>query len=261
MAIGQVIREQRNRARMTLEEVAKRTGYSKPYLSTVETGRVKNPPSDDLLRKLEEVLDFEKGLLVQMAHLERLPADMREMIETNRAENAQLRELIRKVVEEKADVKELAKKHKQLGKASVVDNTRHVETAGRLVPVINKVSAGYPVDFDDKDYPPGAADEYVRCVDLHDPTAFAVTVVGDSMEPKYHEGDVIVFSPVAEVRNGDDCFVRMTDPHETTFKQVFFAEDGTVRLQPRNMQYPPLILPGERVNGLWRAVIRYERLQ
>ncbi|MCP4711502.1 MAG: helix-turn-helix transcriptional regulator, partial [Planctomycetes bacterium] len=139
-------------------------------------------------------------------------------------------------------------------------NVQEVHTAGKLVPVINDVVAGYPVDFDDKGYPPGGADDYVRCPDLHDPNAFAVRVVGDSMEPKYHKGDIIVFSPSSEVRSGDDCFVRMADPHATTFKQVFFEDNQNIRLQPRNHQYSPTILPREKINGLWRAVIRYERL-
>ena len=139
-------------------------------------------------------------------------------------------------------------------------NAESVQIAGKLVPVINAVMAGYPVDFDDKGYPPGGADDYVRCPDLHDPSSFAVRVVGDSMEPKYYEGDIIIFSPAADVNNGDDCFVRMADPHETTFKQVFFEEEGRIRLQPRNNNYAPLTLPREKINGLWRAVIRYERL-
>ncbi len=131
---------------------------------------------------------------------------------------------------------------------------------GRLVPVINKVSAGYPTDFDDLDYPVGVAEDYVRCPDLHDPNAFAVRVVGDSMEPKYRQGDVVIFSPAAEVRNGDDCFVRFKSPHETTFKRVFFEGDDNVRLQPRNEKYPPIVVTGERINGIYRAIVRYESL-
>jgi phage repressor protein C with HTH and peptisase S24 domain len=132
--------------------------------------------------------------------------------------------------------------------------------AGRLVPVINKVAAGYPTDFDDLNYPAGVADDYVRCPDLHDPNAFAVRVVGDSMEPKFQEGDIVIFSPVAEVHNGDDCFVRFAMPHETTFKRVFFEADNKVRLQPRNDKYPPNIIDGKRINGLYRAIIKYEKL-
>ncbi len=128
------------------------------------------------------------------------------------------------------------------------------------MPIINKVAAGYPTDFNDLDYPVGVADDYVRCPDLHDPNAFAVRVVGDSMEPKFHEGDIVVFSPAVEVHSGDDCFVRFTMPHETTFKRVFFEKNKKLRLQPRNDKYPPSIIEGDRVNGLYRAILRYEKL-
>ena len=104
------------------------------------------------------------------------------------------------------------------------------------------------------------SDDYVRCPDLHDPNAFAVRVVGDSMEPKFFEGDIVIFSPSSQINSGDDCFVRLTTPHETTFKRVFFELDNTVRLQPRNEKYPPTTIDGNRINGLYRAAIRYERL-
>ena len=80
------------------------------------------------------------------------------------------------------------------------------------------------------------------------------------MEPKYKEGDIVIFSPAVEVHNGDDCFIRFSSPYETTFKRVFFEEGDKVRLQPRNEKYAPMIAEGKRVNGIYRAVIRYERL-
>lgn len=260
MALGNVIRQRRDELGLTLDEVSRRTKYSKPYLSTIETGKVKNPPADELLVRLEEVLEFEKGLLVHIAHMARLPADVREAFESSRAENEHWRVLIQRVVEGGGDMGELLKDDKVRDALDAgADNVVHLSTAGRLVPVINDVAAGYPVDYDDKGYPPGGADEYVRCPDIHDPNAFAVRIVGDSMEPKYRQGDILIFSPALEVRNGDDCFVRMMDPHETTFKQVFFEGD-TVRLQPRNHHYVPQILTADRVNGVWRAICRYERL-
>ena len=131
---------------------------------------------------------------------------------------------------------------------------------GQIIPVINKVSAGYPVDFDDLDYPVGIADDYIRCLGINDPNAFAVRVVGDSMQPKFNEGDVIVFSPSVEVRNGDDCFVRLTSPHESTFKRIFCDDKKHIRLQPRNEKYSPMIIDAKRVNGMYRAAIKYEQL-
>jgi SOS-response transcriptional repressor LexA len=80
------------------------------------------------------------------------------------------------------------------------------------------------------------------------------------MVPKFTQGDIVIFSPAAEVRNGDDCFVRFADPHETTFKRVYFERGKQVRLQPRNDKYSPLIIKSNRINGLYRAVIKYERL-
>jgi phage repressor protein C with HTH and peptisase S24 domain len=262
MSLGQVIRQQRENLGLTLDEVSRRTGYSKPYLSTIETNRTKNPPADELLVRLEKILEFEPGLLIHIAHMEKLPADVRKAFEDSRAENEEWRSLIQHVIQEGADLSEkIQSDHYQHLLNKSKNNYKTVNSAGRLVPVINNVTAGYPMDYDDKGYPPGGADEYVRCPDLHDPNAFAVRVIGDSMEPKYHQGDIIIFSPAMGANSGDDCFVRMTDPHETTFKQVFFLPDEpTIRLQPRNHKYPPLILPRERINGLWKAAIRYERL-
>lgn len=261
MSLGKIIRKKREALSLTLDEASKQTGFSKPYLSTIETGKVNNPPSDELLGKLETLLKFEPGLLLHIAHMEGLPADVRQSFESAQAESSYWRSMIQRVVSGQEDLDQLLQSKEAKRYMDTDDaNTQTVATAGKLVPVINKVPAGYPVDFDDMGYPPGGADDYVRCPDLHDPNAFAVCVVGDSMEPKYHEGDIIVFSPGAGVESGDDCFVRMADPHETTFKQVFFDEHDMIRLQPRNQKYSPIVMDKNRINGLYKAVIRYEHL-
>jgi len=258
MSLGQIIRKKREKLKLTLDEVSSRIGFSKPYLSTIETSKVKNPPSDELLRKLEKILEFEPGLLLHIAHMERIPPDIRHEYESAEAENLKMRQFIKNLIHKKTDPDQFG----TLLARSELDTEKGEPSlaAGRLVPVINKVSAGYPTDFDDLDYPAGVADDYVRCPDLHDPNAFAVRVVGDSMEPKFREGDIVVFSPAAEVHNGDDCFIRFATPHETSFKRVFFEPDNKLRLQPRNDKYPPQIVDGNRINGLYRAIIKYEKL-
>ena len=258
MALGQIIRKKREQMRLTLDEVSRQVGFSKPYLSTIETGRVKNPPSDQLLVKLEKLLQFETGLLLHIAHIERMPSDIRGGYESAEAENQKWRHIIKSLIKESPDAEQL---NTMLADNNLnIDDVKKSFAAGRLVPVINRVEAGYPKDFDDMDYPVGIADDYVRCPDLHDHNAFAVRVVGDSMEPKFNEGDIVVFSPAAEVHNGDDCFVRFTMPHETTFKRVFFETDQKVRLQPRNENYSPMIVEGIRINGVYRAICKYESL-
>ena len=136
-------------------------------------------------------------------------------------------------------------------------------TVGSSVPVINRVSAGYPRDFTDLSYPPRVADEYVSCPGVRDQDAFAARVHGDSMTPKYCEGDIVIFSPAATPKDGDDCFVRFADGH-TTFKRVFFEKaEGNkqvLRLQPRNEKYRPQVVASEDVSGLYKALYRYQRV-
>ena len=143
------------------------------------------------------------------------------------------------------------------------------ETRGaalRSVPIINKVAAGYPQEFTDLGYPVGVADDYVSVpAELDDPNAFAVRVVGDSMQPKYHAGDIVIFSPAANVDSGADCFVRFAvtggpRDDEVTFKRVFFDPGDTIRLQPINEQYAPTLVKPNQIAGIFRAIARYERL-
>jgi SOS-response transcriptional repressor LexA len=266
----------------TLDELAEKTGISKPYLSLIETGRVANPPSDEKLRRLELSLTFTPGELITQAHLQRTPRDVRAVLQ--------------RLVEKGSAFRAAGSEGKNGVAASAVVSTAVADgaspinlddaylsgvlqelvdrSAGNIeqvfgapaesqVPVINRVSAGYPKDFTDLSYPPRVADEYVSCPGVRDRDAFAARVHGDSMIPKYREGDIVIFSPAAQPRDGDDCFVRFADGH-TTFKRVFFEKTDAgaevIRLQPRNEKYRPQVVPSEQVQGLYKAMYRYQRV-
>lgn len=264
--LGIQLRRQRRKLGLTLDELAGRTGISKPYLSLIETGRVPNPPSDEKLRKLEQSLAFVPGHLLTQAHLQRTPRDVRVVLQKLLAQQKQNGQA-RPAEPGKAPAGSVNLDDAYLSGAlqEFVDrsagNIEHVTT--NAVPIINKVSAGYPRDFTDLSYPRGVADDYVSCPDLHDDQAFAARVHGDSMCPKYRAGDIVVFSPGTAVRNGDDCFVRFVDG-QTTFKRMFFEsnEEGksVLRLQPRNEKYRPRTVGAEEVSGLYRAVFKYQRV-
>jgi len=268
-ALGTQLRRQRRRLGLTLDELAGRTGISKPYLSLIETGRVPNPPSDEKLRRLEQSLAFPAGQLVTQAHLQRTPRDVRVVLQKLLAQQKQNGESKTEVAATQtlanAGAVNLDDAYLSGVLQELVDrsagNIEHVST--NAVPIINKVSAGYPRDFTDLSYPKGVADDYVSCPDLHDEHAFAARVHGDSMWPKYRSGDIVVFSPGTAVRNGDDCFVRFGDG-QTTFKRVFFeSEEGgksVLRLQPRNEKYRPRTVAAEEISGLYRAVFKYQRV-
>ena len=102
----------------------------------------------------------------------------------------------------------------------------HAAGSAALVPVVNSVQAGYPREFTDLGYPARVADDYVAVPGITDPDAFAARVVGDSMEPAYIEGDIVIFSPLVDATDGTDCFVRLVRDDETTFKRVFVDFSG-----------------------------------
>jgi SOS-response transcriptional repressor LexA len=234
--LGVQIRRQRRRLGLTLDELAGRTSISKPYLSLIETGRVSNPPSDEKLVRLEQSLGFASGELLGQAHLQRTPSDVRAVLSrlTQTADDTDLSEVFRRLLGKSGH-----------GSPSVTAN---------VVPVINDVSIGQS---------PTAAVNYVSCPDIADENAFAARVAGDSMMPRYREGDVVIFAPSLPARNGDDCFVRFDDG-QTAFKRVFMETDeagaAVMRLQPRNEKYRPQIVQAQRVAGIYRAVYRYERV-
>lgn len=270
-SLGTKLRRQRRRLGLTLDELAGRTGISKPYLSLIETGRVPNPPSDEKLRRLEQSLGFASNELLTQAHLQRTPKDVRVMLQKLLAGAGQ-HDNGRNGGKHSATASESSTATIDLDSAylsgvlhQLVDQSAgNVEqVATNAVPVINRVSAGYPKDFTDLNYPRGVADDYVGCPDVRDKDAFAARVHGDSMTPKYREGDIVIFSPAAGPRSGDDCFVRFGDGH-TTFKRVFFENDPAgqpvLRLQPRNEKYRAQLIPPQDITGIYKALFRYQRI-
>ncbi len=260
MSLGEIIRTKREKLSLTQDQVADQAGISKPYLSNIETGRAKNPPTDGILSSLESILGFGQGELLHIAHLARTPLDVRESHESLEAQVQKLRGVLKELFA-KAPKKENGGIDLD-SIASELQEKKEIQklSPGSIVPVINRVSAGYPQIFTDLDYPPSVADEYVRCPDLHDNQAFAARVVGDSMEPNYREGDIVVFSPNTEPRNTDDCFVRFASDG-TTFKRFYLDSDDQIRLQPLNNKYPAQTYKREDITGLWPAVYKIERLR
>ncbi len=77
---------------------------------------------------------------------------------------------------------------------------------------------------------------------------FGLKVKGDSMEPDYLDGDIIIFQKQDDCENGDDCVV-MVNGNDGTFKRVFKNENGII-LQPLNNKYQPMIYSNEQIENL-----------
>lgn len=103
------------------------------------------------------------------------------------------------------------------------------------VPVLGSIPAGIPVEaveniLDWEEIPASWATggrEY-----------FGLKVKGDSMYPKYLEGDTVILRKQNTCDSGDDCVV-MVNGYDATLKQVFLREDGSMEIRPLNPSYPP----------------------
>ncbi len=67
---------------------------------------------------------------------------------------------------------------------------------------------------------------------------FALRVTGDSMYPKYLDGDIVIVHKTPTCDSGDDCVVYVNG-YDATLKTVVFGEDGSVTLRPININYAP----------------------
>ncbi|MHA7814645.1 MAG: helix-turn-helix domain-containing protein [Phycisphaerales bacterium] len=266
-AFGDRLRELRRQRGVSLAELAAQVGCAPSYLSAIECGK-KGHPADALIARIESSLRCDTGALLALAHWEQTPGPIRADYQAMHEKDQSARQLAR-----------LLTRSTQLG-ASLDDlyasgvlrraidrvDPEHADEPGETprvrlanqVPLINKVTAGYPADFTDMDYPARVADEYIRTPDLSDPDAFAARVVGDSMHPNYLEGDIVVFSPARQVQSGADCFVRFEENAQSTFKRVYFetGSDGAelIRIQPINNAYAPTTVHREEVAGLYAGV-------
>lgn len=106
----------------------------------------------------------------------------------------------------------------------------------RSIPLVSKVPAGDPKDYTDGDYPTGWAEEFVPCPeDVRDPAAFALRVEGNSMEPLFKEGDILIIAPHAKLKDGAAVVYRLKD--ETCAVKTFReGERGEVIIAPENSE-------------------------
>jgi len=113
----------------------------------------------------------------------------------------------------------------------------------KMVPLISWVQAGDWREVDDP-YPPGYAEQWVQTFETDHPNAFALTVVGDSMQPEFTKGDIIIVDPGLEPASGD--YVIAKNGEDATFKQLI-RDGASVLLKPANDRYPIKDVTGQPV--------------
>ena len=148
------------------------------------------------------------------------------------------------MIEPEGDTKGPNKQDKEAGAAPTFST----------VPVVGWAHAGSAESYEEmpKDWQDRVPTE------CRDPKAFAVRLEGDSMEPKFSDGDLLIVQPSEEVFSGCLAIMKLTNDG-IIFRRVEKRGDN-FRLVPLNAQYGVEEISSELVTwiypvwGMWRQV-------
>ncbi|MGB1547863.1 MAG: S24 family peptidase [Alphaproteobacteria bacterium] len=121
------------------------------------------------------------------------------------------------------------------------------------VPVIGFAQAGSEGYFDDAGYPTGSGWDETVFPYIGDAHAYALEINGDSMQPIYRDGDIILVSPAENVRRGDRVVVK-TKAGEVMAKELKRQSSKRIELLSLNRAYGDRILPIDSIEWMARIV-------
>lgn len=114
------------------------------------------------------------------------------------------------------------------------------------VPLISHVQAGKWCEAVDN-FHPGDAEEWVPAPAKHSRHAYALRVIGSSMEPRFKEGEIVVVDPEIAADSGRFVVAKRLGTQEVTLKQLVI-EAGESYLKAMNPHWPDPII---RVTEDW----------
>ena len=134
---------------------------------------------------------------------------------------------------------------------SVVDE----DDSGLAFPLVGRIAAGRPIEKCE-------TREELYLGEIFGPRLgrngemFALQVEGESMRDEgIFDGDYVIVEKRSTARNGERVVALLPDG-ETTLKTFFREADGTIRLQPANPEFEPIIVRDCRVQGVVIGVMR-----
>lgn len=123
----------------------------------------------------------------------------------------------------------------------------------RRVPLLGLAQAGGEGFFDDGGFPVGGSWDEIGLPDINDPHAYALEIAGDSMEPVFRDGDVVIVSPASPVRRGDRVVVR-TRLGEVMAKELKRQSARRIELGSLNPAHPDYGFELEDVQWMHRIL-------
>lgn len=124
-----------------------------------------------------------------------------------------------------------------------VDQMSH----GTRIPILGKVAAGIPIEAIENlngDEWEEIPDEMATQADY-----FALRIQGNSMEPKFSEGDVVIVKKQDDIESGDIAVV-MVNGDDATVKKVMKQDSGIVLVSLNSSVYPPVFYDNKSIYEL-----------
>ena len=121
--------------------------------------------------------------------------------------------------------------------ARALASSAGARSLSRRVPLIGLAQAGGEGYFDDGGYPVGGSWDEVSLPEIADANAYALEISGESMEPVFRDGDLVIVSPSAPIRRSDRVVVRTTGG-EVMAKQLARRSARRVDLKSLNPDHP-----------------------
>jgi len=126
------------------------------------------------------------------------------------------------------------------------------------VPVVAFASAGPGVEFTDQGYPAGGGMYFLpRPPEFTDPNGFGVEVAGDSMVPKYEDGQVVMVDTRKRPVSGGYAVIGLMSGDK--YVKRYREAGGRVLLESVNPLYPPVVVEPHEVRFAYKIVWARER--
>ena len=122
-------------------------------------------------------------------------------------------------------------------------------------PLVGRIAAGMPIERCEDQDSLDLSEMFTVRVGQQGET-FALKVEGQSMKDEgIMDGDYVLVKQQSVAKNGDRVVALLPDG-ETTLKTFFNEPDGSIRLQPANDEFEPIVVTDCQIQGVITGVVR-----
>jgi SOS-response transcriptional repressor LexA len=223
------LKTKREKSGYTQNKFAKEIGITQPYYNNIERGEVKNPPSEEVVNKMAEILNLDALSAEEfkyLAAIKKTPSIVLKKIESLQKHIAELETILQNE-----------------------SRNRFSKTASfaNIIPVFPRISAGLGALAEEEPM------DYISIPGIRNADKlFAVRVSGDSMEPTIRDASLILCRQCQELNNNEiGAFV----VNEDAFVKRLKVTDNYVALISDNPNYKPIYIgPGENFKIVGRVI-------